>query len=91
MYECYTLEIEGAGVRFVPHEGKELAYLPGQPPKSYTLVNVIGDPGLLHCAVFRKAVRAAFLPCMILKACFLWPWPKVTWPTAWGLRTWAVW
>ena len=34
--------------------GKELAYLPGQPPKGYTHINVIGDPGLLHCAVFRK-------------------------------------
>ena len=53
MYECYTVEVEGAGVRFASREGKELAYLPGQPPKGYTLINVIGDPGLLHCAVFR--------------------------------------
>ena len=54
MYERYTVEVEGAGVRFASREGKELAYLPGQPPKGYTLINVIGDPGLLHCAVFRK-------------------------------------
>ncbi|WP_374289060.1 hypothetical protein [Desulfovibrio desulfuricans] len=56
MYECYTLELEGSALRFAPRKdgGKDLAYLPGQPPKGYTLINLIGDPGLLHCAIFRK-------------------------------------
>jgi len=56
MYECYTLELEGSALRFAPRKdgGKDLAYLPGQPPKGYTLINLIGDPALLHCAIFRK-------------------------------------
>ena len=56
MYECYTVEVEGTGLRFAARKdgGKDIAYLPGQPPKGYTLVNLIGDPGFLHCAVFRK-------------------------------------
>lgn len=56
MHECYTIEVEGGGVRFAPRKdgGNDLAYLPGQPPKGYTLINLVGDPALLHCAVFRK-------------------------------------
>jgi hypothetical protein len=54
MHECYTIEIEGTGLRFAPRKGDDLNYLPGQPPQGYTLINLVGDPALLHCAVFRK-------------------------------------
>jgi hypothetical protein len=56
MQECYTIEIEGAGLRFAPRKGGsgDVAYLPGQPPKGYVLINLIGDPALMHCAIFRK-------------------------------------
>ena len=35
MYECYTVEVEGTGLRFAARKdgGKDIAYLPGQPPK----------------------------------------------------------
>lgn len=56
MYECYTVEVEGTGLRFAPRKDNARTWpiCRGQPPKGYTLVNLIGDPGFLHCAVFRK-------------------------------------
>lgn len=92
MYECYTVEVEGTGLRFAARKdgGKDIAYLPGQPPKGYTLVNLIGDPGFLHCAVFVKTAVRAALPCMTPRACCFWLWPKAIWPTAWASHTWAA-
>lgn len=61
MHECYTIEIEGTGLRFAPRKDGGVSYLPGQPPKGHSLVNLIGDPALMHCAVFRKEEGAGGL------------------------------
>lgn len=57
MYECYTVEVEGTGLRFAAVKNGGWTLLSaGQPPKA-CLVNLIGDPGF--CAVFRKGSGAS--------------------------------
>lgn len=55
MNEYYVLEPEGAGVRFalLPEGGPHVAEH-GAPPEGYTLTTRLGDPDLLHCAVYRR-------------------------------------
>ena len=61
MCECYTLRLEGAALHFVPC--RDAAALPqgGLPPAGYELVSRLGDPALLHCAVFRQSGGAGGL------------------------------
>ena len=56
MSEIYTLLAEGSRLRFEPRQDDALNDIPvpGKRSGGYEIVSRMGDPGLLHCAVFRR-------------------------------------
>ncbi|WP_165175106.1 hypothetical protein [Desulfovibrio sp. ZJ369] len=60
MNEFYTIVAEGADLHFVPREDQKLENLltRGEDLEGYEFFSRLGDPDLMHCAVFRKSGRA---------------------------------
>ncbi len=56
MSEIYTILAEGSRLRFEPRQDDALNDIPvpGKRSGDYEIVSRMGDPGLLHCAVFRR-------------------------------------
>ncbi|WP_291449307.1 hypothetical protein [Desulfovibrio sp.] len=56
MSEIYTILVEGSRLRFEPRQDDALNDIPvpGKRSGDYEIVSRMGDPGLLHCAVFRR-------------------------------------
>lgn len=56
MSEIYTILAEGSRLRFEPRQDDALNDIPvpGKRFGDYEIVSRMGDPGLLHCAVFRR-------------------------------------
>ena len=56
MSEIYTILVEGSRLRFEPRQDDALndSPVPGKRSGDYEIVSRMGDPGLLHCAVFRR-------------------------------------
>ena len=56
MSEVYTILVEGSRLRFEPRQDDALNDIPvpGKRSGDYEIVSRMGDPGLLHCAVFRR-------------------------------------
>lgn len=57
MSEIYTLLAEGSRLRFEPRQDDVLNDILalGKQSGDYEIVSRLGDPGLLHCAVFRRS------------------------------------
>ncbi|MGE9984112.1 hypothetical protein [Desulfovibrio sp. SGI.169] len=57
MSEMYTIHAEGTRLRFEPRQDDALADAAARGARrdGYETVSRMGDPGLLHCAVFRRA------------------------------------
>ncbi|WP_304736799.1 hypothetical protein [uncultured Desulfovibrio sp.] len=56
MSEMYTIHVDGNRLRFEPRQDGALEGLAAQGahPAGHEAVSRMGDPGLLHCAVFRR-------------------------------------
>lgn len=56
MSAIYTILVEGSRLRFEPRQDDALNDIPvpGKRSGDYEIVSRMGDPGLLHCAVFRR-------------------------------------
>lgn len=56
MNELYTMAVEGADLRFAPREDQKLDKLltHGEDLEGYEFFSRLGDPELMHCAVFRS-------------------------------------
>lgn len=56
MNECYIIVPEGSGLSLKPcaDEDGPLGHADSLPPTGYELAGRLGDPALLHCAVFRS-------------------------------------
>ena len=57
MNECYTVVVKGAEPHFVPREEHKLDKLltHGEDLDGYEFFSRLGDPELMHCAVFRQS------------------------------------
>lgn len=57
MNELYTIVVEGASLSFVPRDDHMLDKLltHGEHLEGYEFFSRLGDPDLVHCAIFRKS------------------------------------
>lgn len=57
MSEIYAIHVDGTQLRFEPRRDGALKDAPARAshPAGYEAVSRMGDPALLHCAVFRRS------------------------------------